>query len=290
MTAPNNPQTTNSNVASSAEGGTPPKAISAYPGGSSPNTSTTTNISTQASPATTQSAKATTPSQKPAVNAALKKRPPRNPSPGRGSTFLALLAIVVALGSGLVALYALNVARQAKSNAAAAASDAHRLAGPGPTAAPPAAGPSASAAPGPTTPAPVFLSELHDINLAVPATDGCQSIFVDVDTGQVGNYTGHDFYFSACVGPLTVYLDNVDGAVATGGNTTPDACAALLTGATPSTPVQIPATPGTTFCLVTSKAAASRAGIPQHLAVVQIRQVNPDHSATATLNTYRLNS
>jgi hypothetical protein len=142
----------------------------------------------------------------------------------------------------------------------------------------------------PTTPAPAFLSELHDVNLAIPATDGCQSIFVDVDTGQVGNYTGHDFYFSACVGPLTAYFDNVDGAMATGGNTTPEACAALLTSATPSTSVQLPVTPGMTFCLVTSKAAASRAGIPQHLAVVQVRQVNADHSATATLNTYRLNS
>jgi hypothetical protein len=202
---------------------------------------------------------------------------------------VAVLAILVAIGSGFVALYALNVARQAKSSAAAAASDAHRLASPVRTAAPGPA-PSGSADPVPTTPGPVFLSELHDINLAIPATDGCQSIFVDVDTGQVGDYTGHAFYFSACVGPLTVYLDNVDGAVATGGNTTPEACAALLTAATPGPVVQIPATAGTTFCLVTSKAAAARAGIPQHLAVVQIRQVNADHSATATLNTYRLPS
>jgi hypothetical protein len=135
----------------------------------------------------------------------------------------------------------------------------------------------------------VFLSELHDMNLAIPPTDGCQSIFVDVDTGAVGNYTGHDFYFSACVGPLTIYFDNADGAAATGGNTTPEACAALLS-ATPNSLTQLPVTAGLTFCVLTSKAAAARAGIPQHLAVVQIRQVNPDHSVTATLNTYRLPS
>ena len=223
------------------------------------------------------------------VNAALKRRP-RQPVPGRGATFVALLALLLALGSAFVALYSLNVARQAKSSAASAASDAQRLANQSPrTQAPPAPAPSAVASATPTpTPTPTFQHELRAVDLTIPPTVGCQSLFVDADTGQVGDYSGHELYFSSCVGPLSVHLDNIDGAVATGGNTTPEACMALLVGTTPNGEIQFPVSPGMTYCLLTQKTAANRAGIAQHLAVLQIRQVAADRTVTATLDTYRL--
>jgi hypothetical protein len=274
---PETPQ--DSRPATGTTASVPVKAVEAYPGGSAPGAS-----ATQSAKPATASGKA----PKPVVNAALKRKP-RERTLGRGSTVLALLAVLVAFGAVLVAVYSLNVARQAKSSAAVAASDAQRAASV-PRANAPAPAPAPTASPVPTTPAPVFTPELRGYELTIPPTKVCESLFVDADTGQVGNYTGHEFYFSSCVGPLTVYLDNVDGAVATGGNTTPEACAALLTGTTPTSTTQFPVTPGMTFCLLTSKAAAARAGIPQRLAVVQIRQIASDRTVTATLDTYRVPS
>ncbi len=215
------------------------------------------------------------------------KRPLEAPTPGRGAVVVAAMALIIAAGAVLVALYSLNVAREAKSNAAAAASDADRLANP----------PRSSAAPAPTvtvtvtprpSPTPTFLADLRAVELIIPPTQGCQAGYVDVDTGQVGNFTGHDFYFSACLGPLTVQLDNVDAGAATGGVISPNGCAALLTGVPPTPELQLPVASGTTFCLLTSKEAATRAGIPQHMAVVQVRQVASDRTVSVTLDTYRL--
>src|SRR5262245_8085286 len=142
--------------------------------------------------ATTASGVATTVGQKsskPVVNAALRRRP-RQPVPGRAATVVAVIAVLVALGSGLVALYSLNVARQAKSSAASAASDAQRLTNQPPRtqAAPSAPAGSASATPTPS-PTPTFPHELRAVDLTIPPTVGCQSLFVDADTGQVGNYS-----------------------------------------------------------------------------------------------------
>jgi hypothetical protein len=200
--------------------------------------------------------------------------------------------VLVALGSTFVALYSFNVARQAKSDAASAASDAERLANQPPrTQAPPAPAPAADASATPTpSPTPTFEHELRAVDLTIPPTVGCQSLFVDADTGQVGDYSGHELYFSSCVGPLSVHMDNVDGAVATGGNPSPETCMALLSGTTPDGEIQFPVSPGMTYCLLTQKAAAARAGIPQRLAVLQIRTVAADRTVTATLDTYRLPS
>jgi hypothetical protein len=225
--------------------------------------------------------------RKPIVNAALKRRP-REPVPGRGSVLVAVVATLVAAGAILVSLYSLNVARDAKSSAAAAASDAERLASGRPSLVP---APAATAAVTPTpSPTPVYLPELRAVDVTTPAAEGCQSLFIDVDTAQVGVYSGHDFYFSACGGPLAVHFDNVESAGATGGNTTPEGCAARLTGVSPSPELQLPVTAGMTFCLLTSKAAAARAGIPQHMAVVQVRQITSDRAVSVTLDTYRVSA
>ncbi len=228
---------------------------------------------------------------RPVVNAALKKstRPAQaRAGGGTGPVITATLALIVAAGAILVAVYALNVARDAKSNAAAAKSFANQAGSP-----PKAAAPRPTQVP--TTPSPtpsptaVFLPDLRDVQLVIPPTDGCQSMFVDVDTGQWGNYTGHDFYFSACLGPLTAHLDNVDAGAAVTGTVTADACASQLagTGATAGD-LELPVAAGTTICLITSKTQAQQAGIPQHLAVVQIRQIAADRTVTLNLDTYKL--
>jgi hypothetical protein len=229
------------------------------------------------------------------VNAALKKSkraPQERAGGGNGPIIAATLAILLAAGAGLVALYALNVARDAKSNAAAANSYASRLASPPKAAAPTTAAASPVATtPGPTpSPTPNLIPDLRAVDLTIPPSVGCQSLFVDVDTGQWGNFAGHDFYFSACLGNLTVDFDNVDAAASSGGSTSVEACLAALAKSPLSPDLQMPISAGMTFCLFTSKEAAARANIPQRLAVVQIRQIAPDRTITLTLDTYKFPS
>jgi hypothetical protein len=195
---------------------------------------------------------------------------------------VALVAVLIAAGSAIVAVYSLSVARQAKSDAAAARS----LTGQAP---PRASAAPTTAAPTPTpSPTPVFAADLRGLKMTIPPTEGCASSFVDVDGAQVGTFSGHDFYFTSCVGPLTIRMDAVDAAAASAPNPTPEACASLLTGI-PSTPeAQLPATAGLTICLITSKQAALRAGIPQRIAVITINQVAADKTVTLELSTYRV--
>ena len=107
-----------------------------------------------------------------------------------------------------MAIYALDVAREAKSAAAAAAG----------VAATPAAHhgqPSAAAAPAPTpTPSrtPQFVPEMVRASVPLPAPQGCGAVYFDVDNLQVGALAGHEFYLSSCLGTPQVRIDNTSGS------------------------------------------------------------------------------
>jgi hypothetical protein len=119
---------------------------------------------------------------------------------------------------------------------------------------------------------------------------GCASIFVDVDNATAGNYVGHTFYLSSCLGAEAIYLDQVAAGAATTAGATPDSCAAQLAGISPSPQVTLPVSAGLSFCLLTTKDPAARPGLPQRIAIVTVTQVAPDSSLTLSISTWHQTS
>ncbi|MBX6748554.1 MAG: hypothetical protein IRY85_02605, partial [Micromonosporaceae bacterium] len=144
-------------------------------------------------------------------------------------------------------------------------------------------------APTPTTPAgPQYVAELVRAEIRVPNPTGCTAAYVDVDTGNVGVESGHEFYFSRCQDPSTlqVRLDRTSGRSTSGANPSPQTCAVLVAG-TPSSELVITAQRGVTFCLLTDEAQAASANLPQRLAIVEVLSVTTTEIRLA-LSTYRI--
>jgi hypothetical protein len=226
-------------------------------------------------------AKAAGPSGKSAPPAKATAGSPRPPRGGGGAFTLAVLALLVAVGATGIALYSLDVAREAKSHAAPMATG--QAAAPTANASAPPAG---TAIPSPR--GPLFVPELVRTELQLPSPDNCNSIYVDVDTTQVGVYTGHEFYLSSCLGPSAMRIDRTSGAAPTSENPTPEGCAAQLAGAATTTELVLPVRADLTFCLLTNKADATQQGIPQRMGIVAIKDVRADRSVIIVLSTYRM--
>ena len=223
-------------------------------------------------------AKAAPPPRKPPAG-------PRRSSAGAAATVTAVASLLIAVGAIAIAVYALDVAREAKSQAAIAAS------GNRPPAAAPTPAPSATVAPtptpGPTTPA--FTAELSGAVLRIPPAESlCASVYVDVDTLRIGDYTGHEFYVSRCQGQHVIRIDRKDGAVPTSPSPTPEMCASQLNGAASAPEIVLDVRAGLTFCLLTSKSDAQQQGMPQRLAIVEVRAVGSDQSLATVISTYRV--
>jgi hypothetical protein len=165
-----------------------------------------------------------------------------------------------------------------------------------PTVAPDAVVKTTEPAPAPTTPAPTpttpagpkYLAELVRAEIRVPNPTGCTAAYVDVDTGNVGVESGHEFYFSRCQNPSTlqVRLDRTSGRSTSGRDPSPQTCATLVAG-TPSTELVIPVQRGVTFCLLTNEDQAAEANLPQRLAIVEVLSVTTSEIRLA-LSTYRI--
>jgi hypothetical protein len=203
---------------------------------------------------------------------------PRRSSAGAAAAVTAVAALLIAAGAIAIAVYALDVAREAKSQAAGAVS------GNRPPAAAPTPAPSPSAAPtatpGPTTPA--FAAELSGAVLRIPPAESqCATVYV-------GEYTGHEFYVSRCQGQHVIRIDRKDGAVPTSPSPTPEMCASQLNGAASAPEIVLDVRAGLTFCVLTSKSDAQQQGMPQRLAIVEVRAVGSDQSLATVISTYRV--
>jgi hypothetical protein len=281
----------------------PEASSSSVPAQPTPSAKPATNADTATQPAVKPAATTTAPAAgkgqpakgQPAAKAVTpvppaRKVPPRGSGSGGGglAAAVAVASLLVAVGAIAIAVYALDVAREAKSQAAIAAS-ANR-----PAANPPA--PTATVAPSPTaaattpTPtAPAFTAELSGAVLRIPPAESlCASVYVDVDTLQTGVYAGHEFYVSRCQGQHVVRIDRKDGAVPTGPNPTPETCAAQLNGAASAPEIVLDVRAGLTFCILTSKVDAQQQGIPQRMAIVEVRAVGSDQSLATLISTYRV--
>jgi hypothetical protein len=226
------------------------------------------------------------PAKPPAKAAKVAPRPPARSGGGGAALAFAILSLLVAVGATAVAIYALDVAREAKS--AAAAAQGAPAADPGGV---PTAAPSAAAIPSPT-PAPTrssqFVPEMVRASVPLPAPQGCGAVYVDVDTMQVGALAGHEFYLSSCLGPLALRIDRTSGATTTVGNPSPEVCAAQLAGTSTTTELVLQVRVGLSFCLITNREDATTFKIPQRIALVEVTQVATDQTVTMVVSTYRV--
>lgn len=219
--------------------------------------------------------------------------PPARPGPaprrgGGAATVVAVLSLLVAAGATGIAVYALDVAREAKSAAAERYQPEATVAAPT-AAATQAPTPEATAAPTAVpTPTPAFRADLVSARVTIPQVDSCASRFVDVDRLQVGVDVGHEFYLYMCYGPQMIRVDRKDAAVPTGANPDPDQCAAQLAGVTISTDLVMEVRVGLSVCLLTSKADAVTQDLPQRLAIVEVISVGPDKSVTLEISTFQV--
>jgi hypothetical protein len=198
-----------------------------------------------------------------------------------------LLAVLIALGASAVAVYSLDQARQATSRANEAYDTAKRAAAT-PTKAPAAVPTTAKATPT-ASKGPAFVSELVRAPLKVPAAaSACASVYVDIDKMTVGDLTGHEFYSSNCVGPLSLHVDRTGGAVPTTANPTPDLCSSQITAENTNNELIMPVINGLTFCLLTNKADAAQQSLPQRLAIVEVTGVGSDNSIQLAVSTWRV--
>jgi hypothetical protein len=225
---------------------------------------------------------------KPPAKAPASRPAAKSGSGSGGLAFVvAVLAVLIAIGSTLVSVYALDIARQAKSRTA-------ETAGPR-TSGPPAVAGSASASPGaatasPTPPRAAFVPDVVRTDLRIPPAEGCASVFVDVDAMRVGVDNGHEFYLTSCLGTPQLRIDKTSGAVPTQENPTPEVCVAQLGGSTPTSDLVLQVRTGLTFCLLTNKDEATRQSIPQRVGIVEVRDMGFDKSVTVTVSTYRVPS
>jgi hypothetical protein len=279
MTAktPDSPQESRPPSAASSTSSVPAQpAQPALPAGPAAAT-TTANL-----PAVVAKPPAKPPTKPPAKGTA--SRPTGKPRTGGLAYVVAVLAVLIAIGSTFVSIYALNVARQAKSRTADTAAD--RTPGPAPAATTAPARPT----PTPTTPRVQFAPEIIRANLRIPPADGCASVFVDIDAMQVGVDNGHEFYLSNCLGTTAFRIDKTSGAAATQENPTPEVCVAQLAGLNTTTELVLQVRTGLTFCLLTNKDEATRQGIPQRVGIVEVRDIAADRSVTVAVSTYRVPS
>jgi len=223
-------------------------------------------------------------------------RPPRTPRPSSGSVagglafVVALCSALIAAGSAVVAIYALDVARDAKSSAAIAmggrstAAPTTSVDSVSPTAAPiqsPTAGPTASARP-------VYLIDTLQGELRLPPPEGCASVFVDIDSMRVGTDDGHEFYVTSCLGAPSFRVDRAGAVPMNGPVTTPEQCAEVLAKETPGQETVLLVRSNLVMCLLTSAQEAQRQSIPQRIGILEVRSINADRSISLVISTYRV--
>lgn len=276
----------------SPAGPTPAKAADATPPAKAVPTQAARTAPAVTSPAVTS--KPALPAPRPATRPSIPPRPARGNGNGNGgfvggfAFVLAVCAVLVAGGAVAVAIYALDVAREAKSNAAIAMGGRSTTV-PTPTSAgstatathPPAASPTVSARP-------IYLIDTLQGELRLPEPEGCASVFVDIDAMRVGVDDGHEMYVTGCLGAPTFRIDRAAAVPVTTPVTTPEQCAELLAKETPGQESVVLARSGLVMCLLTSAQDAQRQLIPQRIGIVEVRSLNADGSISLVISTYRV--
>jgi hypothetical protein len=220
---------------------------------------------------------------------------PARPRPASGiagglAFVVALCSALIAAGSTVVAIYALDVAREAKSSAAIAmggrstAAPSSSVSNTGPTTAPT----QPATAPPTATARPVYLIDTLQGELRLPPPEGCASIFVDIDSMRSGIDDGHELYVTSCLGAPTFRVDRAGAVPMNGPVTTPEQCAEVLAKETPGQETFVLVRSNLVMCLLTSAQEAQRQSIPQRIGILEVRSINADRSISLVISTYRV--
>jgi hypothetical protein len=196
----------------------------------------------------------------------------------------AVLSLLFSIGAAAVAVYALDVAREAKSRATIAmGADQATGQSPATPTALPVSTPSPTATPGPN-----FVAEMQQVQTQIPAAVGCASVYFDVDSLRVGVQDGHELYLSSCVGPLAFRVDRVSGVATASSGISAQECTDRIAGNPSLAETVLPVQTGMVVCLLTSAQAAQQQGITQKIGIIEVRGINADRSVTVVVSTYRV--
>ena len=196
----------------------------------------------------------------------------------------AVLSLLFAIGAAAVAVYALDVAREAKSRATIAmGADQATGQSPATPTALPVSTPSPTATPGPN-----FVAEMQQVQTQIPAAVGCASVYFDVDSLRVGVEAGHELYLSSCVGPLAFRVDRVSGVATASSVISAQDCTDRIARNPSLAETVLPVETGMVVCLLTSAPAAQQQDITQKIAIIEVRAINSDRSVTVAVSTYRV--
>ncbi len=188
---------------------------------------------------------------------------PRRSNGSGAATVAAVLSLLFSIGAAAVAVYALDVAREAKSQAAIAMG-ADQATGQSP--ATPTALPVST--PSPTaTPGPLFVAEMQQVQTRIPPAQGCASVYFDVDSLRIGVEDGHEFYLSSCVGPLAFRVDRVSGVANAPSVVSAQECSDRIARSPSLSETVLPVQVGMVVCLLTSSQAAEQQGITQKIGI-----------------------
>ena len=262
-----------------------------------PTTLTAPTVPTKATSTTTPAAKAPAakaPAAKVAaqVPAKVPARPatppplarPRRANGSGGAAVVAVLSLLFAIGATAVAVYALDVAREAKS-IANIAMGADQATGQSPA----TSTPLPVSTPSPTaTPGPLFVAEMQQVQTRIPPAQGCASVYFDVDSLRIGVEEGHEFYLSSCVGPLAFRVDRVSGVASAPSEVTAQECSDRIARSPSLSETVLPVQVGMIMCVLTSGQVAEQQGIPQKIGIVEVRAINQDRSVDVAVSTFRM--
>jgi hypothetical protein len=206
---------------------------------------------------------------------------------GGGGYLVAVFALIIAVIAAGAAAYSLKISMDLRDgNTGAGLAEATPTPDASQT---PEVAPTETPTPTETTPSgPEYVPELTRVALNVPNPTGCTAAYVDVDTGNVGVENGHEFYLSRCQNPnrLQVHIDRSSGRSTSGADPTADECGSLIAG-TPTSELVLAAEADLTFCLITNRAQATAASLPQRLAIVEVLSVTTTEIRLA-LSTFRI--
>jgi hypothetical protein len=225
------------------------------------------------------------------------------PSAKPGSNLLALgvavVALVVALASGVLALYAVGKSGTATQPAAggpargvATTTGPAPAGGGGPPAATDAGTPAAPASPGQLDPHANYTVKYQGKQLTLHVSCNGYANYIDLDEPRVNvdsnkadlqlYCTSQEEYFQLPAG--------VRGADAPSATATPNDCVDAMQRAALNDQSHIPVTTQVVLCLATSYGDATTQGIKQKIAVLQVQQLAKDGTVTAVVSAWEVPS
>jgi len=225
------------------------------------------------------------------------------PLPRTGGSKAPVVLSVAALVLALVAVVLSGLALAGSRKASTASGSTHTGTGAGgapvtksttqaPVPQPGAVTPAPSATPGQINPKADFGTPVYQDKLLTLHPTDCATTYIDLDEPRVGSAQQYsDLTFTggcSSTGPVFNFGSRVGVAVATDPNEQPGECADMIQTGPLSSQYAIPLRQGVLLCLATSGEDAITQGIPQKIAVIEVRAVGADSTVSVYVTAWNV--